>query len=183
MRTVEAISIMEERGVVRLEAEDAKLGSLKRYARWVAEHDGELLLEFSGDVPPERIVKFFEWANDEFSVKAIVRHAELPVYVLGLSSGSPFAATPAGEKLFRYADALNLLASLTGGRYHPVAGPEDLKEACAAIADDLRYQYVLSFPTRATGPMAFHRLSVEIPRRSNLRILTREGYDGTAPAP
>ena len=115
--------------------------------------------------------------------REVVRHAELPVYVLGLSTGSPFAADPAGEKLFRYADALNLLASLSGGRYHPVAGPEDLKEACAAIADDLRYQYVLSFPTRATGPMAFHRLSVEIPNRKNLRILTREGYDGTAPAP
>jgi Ca-activated chloride channel family protein len=112
-----------------------------------------------------------------------VRHAELPVYVLGLSTGDPFVLDPAGAKLFRYADALNLLASLTGGRYHAVAGPEDLKEACAAIADDLRYQYVLSFPTAPSGKTAFHRLTVEVPGRRNLRILTRAGYDGTPPAP
>ncbi|MBK8695344.1 MAG: hypothetical protein IPN17_24500 [Deltaproteobacteria bacterium] len=100
MRTAEAVRIMEKRGVVRLEAEDARLGSLKRYARWAAEHDGELVLEFSGDVPPERIVKFFEWANDEFSVRAIVRHAELKEYVTSTVAGA--GAGAAGLCLLAY---------------------------------------------------------------------------------
>ncbi|QQR72043.1 MAG: VWA domain-containing protein [Holophagales bacterium] len=115
--------------------------------------------------------------------REVVRQAELPVYVLGLSTGDPFQLDPSGAKLFRYADALNLLASLTGGRYHAITGPDAMKEACAAIADDLRYQYVLSFPTAPSGKMVFHRLTVDVPGRKNLRVLTRAGYDGTSPTP
>ena len=66
MKRSDAVRMMESEGVIRLGAEDLKLASLKRYARWAAEEDYELLFEMSGDIPPERIVKFFEWANDEF---------------------------------------------------------------------------------------------------------------------
>ncbi len=46
-----------------------------------------------------------------------VRQAELPVYVLGLSTGSPDVLDRDGRKMHRYADVLNLLAHLTGGQY------------------------------------------------------------------
>ena len=113
--------------------------------------------------------------------REIVRRAELPVYVLGMASGDPYALSAERRKVYRYADVLNLLASLTGGRYYSVSGPDDLKEACAAISDELRYQYVLSFSTRDAGAVKFRTLKVEIPGRQGLRILTRQGYKGLAP--
>lgn len=114
--------------------------------------------------------------------RELVRRAELPVYVLGLESGDPLVVDERGEKLYRYADMLNLLSHLTGGRYFPIAGPDDLKEACATIADDLRYQYVLGFDTSGRGESGFHRITVGIRGKDEVRIQTRLGYRGTAPA-
>lgn len=114
--------------------------------------------------------------------RELVRRAELPVYVLGLESGDPFVVDERGEKVYRYADMLNLLSHLTGGRYFPIAGPDDLKEACATIADDLRYQYVLGFDTSGRGEAGFHRITVGVRGKDEVRIQTRLGYRGTAPA-
>lgn len=114
--------------------------------------------------------------------RELVRRAELPVYVLGLESGDPLVVDERGEKLYRYADMLNLLSHLTGGRYFPIAGPDDLKEACATIADDLRYQYVLGFDTSGRGESGFHRITVGVRGKNEVRIQTRLGYRGTAPA-
>jgi Ca-activated chloride channel family protein len=114
--------------------------------------------------------------------RELVRRAELPVYVLGLESGDPFAVDASGDKVYRYADMLNLLSHLTGGRYFPISGPDDLKEACATIADDLRYQYVLGFDTSGRGEAAFRRIAVTIRGDDGLRVLARQGYRGTAPA-
>jgi len=114
--------------------------------------------------------------------RELVRRAELPVYVLGLESGDPFAVDERGEKVYRYADMLNLLSHLTGGRYFPITGPDDLKEACATIADDLRYQYVLGFDTSGRGEAKFRQIAVTVRDGKDLRVLTRRGYRGTAPA-
>lgn len=114
--------------------------------------------------------------------RALVRRAELPVFVLGLESGDPKVVSAEGDKVHRYADVLNLLAAMTGGRYFPVHGVADLKEACAAIAEELRYQYVLGFETTGTGPSRYRPITVEI-RRRNVRVTSRQGYRGTRPAP
>src|SRR5262249_38121163 len=79
--------------------------------------------------------------------REIGRRAQLPVYVLGLQSGDPYAVSADGEKLSRYADVLNLLSAQTGGRYLEVAGARGLAEACTSIAEELRWQYVLGFET------------------------------------
>lgn len=100
MRTVEAVEIMEREGVVRLKPKDATLANLKHLARWAAEEKGELMIEFSGDIPPERIAKFFEWATDEYKVKAVVRHAELKEYVTMTVAGAAVGA--AGITLLAY---------------------------------------------------------------------------------
>ena len=99
-----------------------------------------------------------------------VRKAELPVYVLGED----------GKKVWRLADTLNLLAVLTGGRYYPVNGPYDMKEACAAIAEDLRHQYVLGFSTSNAGTPGYHSLRVEVAGRSRT-VMFRRGYRGGPP--
>ena len=115
--------------------------------------------------------------------RALVRQAELPVYVLGLSTGDPYRLGSDRAKLFRYADALNLLASLTGGRYYALTSSREVATTFAAIAEELRYQYVLSFPTAAKGDSRPRRIEVELPGRDHLRVLARKGYEGRPPAP
>src|SRR6185436_8701088 len=43
--------------------------------------------------------------------RELVRQAQVPVYVLGMSTGDPFEITEEGKKIYRYADVLNLLAT------------------------------------------------------------------------
>lgn len=111
--------------------------------------------------------------------REIVRQAQLPVYVLGLDSGSPYALNTEGEKIYRYSDVLNLLAQTTGGRYFAISGPEDLEKALAAIKDDLRHQYVLGFST-GEGAERYRRLEVKIEGKH--AVLFRHGYKGPPPA-
>lgn len=111
-----------------------------------------------------------------------VRKAELPVYVLGLDAGNPYVLGADGKKMWRLADTLNLLAALTGGRYYPIDGPYAMKEACAAIAEDLRHQYVLGFSTGGPGSDGFHSVSVQVGGRSRT-VSSRRGYRGPAPLP
>jgi VWFA-related protein len=113
--------------------------------------------------------------------RAIVRRADVPVYVIGIQSGNPYALSPRGRKTYRYADVLNLLATTTGGRYFPVEGPEDVKEACATIAEELRYQYILGFETSGRGAVRHRTIAVDVRKRA-VEVVTRLGYRGTAPA-
>ncbi len=116
--------------------------------------------------------------------REIVRAAQVPVYVLGLGSGSPYELTPNGKKMYRYADVLNLLAGVTGGRYYPISRPEDLAKALAAIEEDLRNQYVLGFSTRE-GARAYRRLAVEVTAKGlgdRVTVVFRRGYQGPPPA-
>lgn len=114
--------------------------------------------------------------------REIVGRAEIPVFVLGLESGDPYALSIEGKKIFRYADVLNLLSAMTGGRYFAIHGPDDLKEACASIAEELRYQYVLGFETATRGESRFRPISVAV-RKRDMKVEFRHGYSGTPPAP
>jgi len=111
--------------------------------------------------------------------REIVRAAQLPVYVLGLGSGDPYALLPGGQKTYRYADVLNLLAYETGGRYYPLSGAEDMQKALAAIADDLRHEYVLGFAT-GEGKARNREIEVDVGGR-NRSVLFRHGYKGPPP--
>ncbi len=112
--------------------------------------------------------------------RELVRQARLPVYVLGLETGSPFELDSEGKKLHRYADVLNLLAHLTGGRYYSIR--QDAGAVCAAIDQELRSQYVLGFATSGTGATRYRTLEVRVPGR-RVEVLHRHGYTGRLPAP
>lgn len=112
--------------------------------------------------------------------REIVRQAQLPVYVIGLGTGNPYELSSEGEKIFRYADVLNLLASTTGGRYYAISNLEQLQEALVAIHDDLRHQYVLGFPT-GEGPSRQRDVRVEV-KSGDRTVLFRRGYKGPPPA-
>ena len=113
------------------------------------------------------------------SIPEILAHRGEPVAVL--ASGDPYA-TPANDDAYLYADMLNLLAHQTGGRYYSIEGPDDLKEACAEIAEDLRYQYVLGFETAATGTPAHRKIAVTVKGRKVKQVTHRKGYRGLPPA-
>lgn len=113
--------------------------------------------------------------------RELVERAELPVYVLGLESGDPYAVESGKGEVYDYADVLNLLAYQTGGKYFPIEGPEDLKEACATIAEEMRFQYVLGFETRAEGTPEWRPIQVLV-RREGVQVVSRKGYRGTPPA-
>ncbi|HVT57619.1 MAG TPA: VWA domain-containing protein [Thermoanaerobaculia bacterium] len=116
--------------------------------------------------------------------REIVRAAQVPVYVLGLGTGSPYEIAADGKKLYRYADVLNLLAGATGGRYYPIGGQEDLARALQGIADDLRHQYVLGFST-IDGASSYRKLRVELTAKGlgdRTTVVFRRGYKGPPPA-
>ncbi len=111
--------------------------------------------------------------------RELVRQARLPVYVLGLETGSPFELDPAGGKLYRHADMLNLLAHLTGGRYYSIE--QDASAVCAAIDQELRSQYVLGFQAGGAGAARYRALEVRV-RGRRIEVLHRQGYTGRLPA-
>jgi Ca-activated chloride channel family protein len=109
-----------------------------------------------------------------------VRQAELPVYVLGLSTGSPDVLDRDGQKMHRYADVLNLLAHLTGGQYFWVASADEAIGAARTIAADLRHQYVLGFSTSSSGSHQYRELEVST-RKKKVSLTYRRGYEGPPP--
>jgi VWFA-related protein len=113
--------------------------------------------------------------------RAIVQEAQLPTYVLGLEAGNPYELSAEGKKVYRYADVLNLLAAMTGGRYYSINGAEDLQKALTAILDDVRHQYVLGFST-GDGAVKFHKLEVVVEGKDRRTVVFRRGYKGTPPA-
>ena len=113
--------------------------------------------------------------------REIVQEAQLPTYVLGLESGDPYEITAEGKKIYRYADVLNLLAAMTGGRYYSIASAEDLQKALTAILDDVRHQYVLGFST-GDGAVQFRKTQVEVGGKNRRTVVFRRGYKGTPPA-
>lgn len=113
--------------------------------------------------------------------RELVRRAELPVYVLGLGTGSPYVLDPEGNKLYRFADVLNLLAHQTGGRYETFSPESRVRSLCRSIVDDLRHQYVLSFPTSNREKDRYRSIEVRVRGKSH-KATYRRGYVGGPPA-
>ena len=117
---------------------------------------------------------------DPHEARLKVRLAELPVYVLGLATGSPLILDSAGKKLHRYADLLNLLAHQTGGEYFWISNSDDVVRAAGSIASDLRHQYVLGFSASGIGESRYRELEVTTGKKK-VQLSFRRGYQGTAP--
>ena len=118
---------------------------------------------------------------DPYTAREKVRQAELPVYVLGLSTGDIESLDRNGEKVYRYADVLNLLSHLTGGQYFPVVSQSDAILACTKIVSEIRNQYVVGFPTSALGTPTYHEIEVQARNKKKLQLTFRQGYTGTLP--
>lgn len=122
-------------------------------------------------------------AIDPNTAREIVRRAEIPVFTLGLDSGNAYLLDESGQKVYRYADALNLLSVQTGGRYFPLQYGDDILAACRNILDDIRHQYVLGFQIRGDGPAAYHVIRVRLRHSRRRQVTFRQGYRGSLPIP
>lgn len=119
-------------------------------------------------------------AVDPETARALVRRADLPVYVIGLFLDQNQVNKPPSSGV-SVPQLLNSLAYRSGGQYFEVTKPKQIIEAVDAILDDLRLRYVLSFPTGGVGDSTYRELSVEVGRGSRYQLTYRRGYRGTLP--
>lgn len=121
-------------------------------------------------------------AIDPAEARERIRASEIPVYVIGLETGSPYELSTAGEKIYRYADVLNLLAHLTGGSYHSAADTAEIVRASDAVLEELRHQYILGFSTAGRAEPAVHSIDVRVHQRK-AEVSHRQTYRGQPPRP
>jgi Ca-activated chloride channel family protein len=118
---------------------------------------------------------------DPETAREVVRRARLPVFVLGL--GREGLGRTAGDVAAggapTYGALLQRLAHATGGRYLPLARPEEAPAVARDLLDELRHQYVLAFPT-APGPAAERRVSVSV-KTNGASVYHRRAYFGGPP--
>lgn len=115
------------------------------------------------------------------AAREVLRRARLPVFVLGLGReglGATAGEVAAGGAA-TYGELLQRLAHATGGRYLPLARPDDAPAAARDLLDELRHQYVLAFPT-APGPAAERQVSVSV-KTNGATVYHRRAYFGGPP--
>lgn len=77
----------------------------------------------------------------------------------------------------RAQNAMQQLASATGGTAFVPERIENLEAVFSRIASELRSQYLLQYySNNQSGGLAFRRISVSSPTRAELRVRAREGY-------
>jgi VWFA-related protein len=81
------------------------------------------------------------------------------------------------NKLYGEADSyLQTITSRTGGKVYLADNFDDTRAAFAAIADELRNQYLLGYyPTTGRRDGKYHRIKVELARKT-LQVRARPGY-------
>ena len=114
------------------------------------------------------------------SARTVVREAQLPVYVFGMTAGTSGRPAASSESE-TYSAILRQLAERTAGRYYSLEREADWREAVLEVADDLRHQYVLGF-TLGTGVSAYREIDVLVSGRSARDVIARRGYSGPPPA-
>ena len=105
------------------------------------------------------------------------RLAEVPVHVVALVGRPP--ATGEIDPDWS-SDPLRLLSWVTGGRFHSIEDPGNVKTASEAFMSELRSQYILGFPTSGSGKIQPREIRVEV-RGKRYKVSFRREYLGTAP--
>lgn len=130
--------------------------------------------------PVRRAIILLSDGNDNSSAvtreKAIemAQRAEVSLYTVSTNPTASGGKTK-GNK------ALEYLAEATGGRSYAPSAITELKDAFAAIQEDLRSQYVVSYKPAAFTPDGHYRtIEVKAHRQKGLRIRSRKGYRSLA---
>ncbi len=115
---------------------------------------------------------------DPREARRLARLAEVPVHVVALV-GRPPRQDP---EVSWSSDPLRLLAWVTGGRFHSIEDPANVKSASEAFMQELRSQYILGFPTSGKGRISPRTIRVEV-RGKRRKVSFRREYYGTLPGP
>lgn len=109
-----------------------------------------------------------------FDAVELARKASVPIYTIGFSTIPKELLEK--DEVQTTLQVLEVYSAETGGMLFSVRDPDELKDAVAAIYEDLRYQYVIGFtPTRNPQARGFRRLRVQ-PNKRGLFVRTRTGY-------
>jgi len=104
----------------------------------------------------------------------MAQRAEVSLYTISTNPTASGGKTK-GNK------ALEYLAEATGGRSYAPSAITELKDAFAAIQEDLRSQYVVSYKPAAFTPDGHYRtIEVQAHTQKGLRIRSRKGYRSLA---
>ncbi|HVS82315.1 MAG TPA: VWA domain-containing protein [Pyrinomonadaceae bacterium] len=93
-----------------------------------------------------------------------------------------YSINPSGQALrlnvisTRAQDAMQQLATATGGTAFVPDKPEDLEPLFARIANELRAQYLLQYYSNNKSAGPFRRIVVSTPAQPQVRVRAREGY-------
>lgn len=102
-----------------------------------------------------------------------LQHTDCVLYAIN-SAGMSSDINETGRRGIR---ALESLASSTGGLVSTPEQPQDLPAVFDRIAADLEAQYLLEYyAADAAAGSVFHRIQVDVPGRSGLRVRSRRGY-------
>ena len=128
--------------------------------------------------PVRRAVILLSDGNDNASAvtreKAIEMAQRSAVSVYTIST-NPMGSRGQGNKTLEH------IAEATGGRSYAPVQTTELKNAFAAIQEDLRSQYVVSYKPAAFTPDGHYRtIEVQAPTQKGLRIRSRKGYRSLA---
>ena len=160
------------------EADDALRTIEVDKVRGTALYDGILVSTqaLAADINPTRVLILLtdgqEVSSDASLEQAIAaaREAQVAVYAIGIESPS-FRPAP-----------LQRLAEKTGGRYVGASGTKDLKAIYAALAEELRRTWQLSYVTpRGRATRSRSRLPASAPSRSSRRPRRLERRELEAP--
>jgi VWFA-related protein len=123
--------------------------------------------------PERRVIILFSDGIDNYSINAI-NEATLALNRRGIILYSVFLnsrkAPVAGI------DSLERLSEATGGRAFLPTKPEQIAPAFAAIEQDLRTQFFLTFSPASRADGNYHRISVRLKAGKKWTIRTRDGY-------
>lgn len=112
----------------------------------------------------------------EDQVLEAARRSDAAVYAVGLPLGAPgsSARDVDGPRVTYF---LSTLARETGGRSYFPKEPEELQGVYTTIATELRTRYSLAYVPRAeVRDGRWHRLTVQVSSRQDLRIRHKPGY-------
>lgn len=73
------------------------------------------------------------------------------------------------------------LSTATGGRLIEVESTQDLKTTFAAILEEFRQRYLISYSPRNVAAGGWHRIDVRVKGRRGLSVKARPGYQSASP--
>lgn len=125
----------------------------------------------------QRIILLFSDGDDTGSLHALVdtialaQRREIQIYALSVHPQRKYSPGDA---------VLRRLAEETGGQFYVAASEKDFAAVFAAMDEQMRTQYYVSFRPERETP-GFHELRLEMTSPSKLRVHARQGYYYDAP--